>query len=223
MKKGMSEDAAAVQYTPAEEIANSLTHGLGLVLSLTGLAYMVTRAYLYGDAWQVVASSIFGASMVLLYTSSTLYHSIRSRSAKLALRKLDHAAIYLLIAGTYTPFMLVNLRGPWGWSLFGVIWGLAVVGIVLKLWFTGRFRVVSTICYLCMGWLIVIATKPLLEAVPSTGLWFLLCGGLCYTGGTVFYLWKSLPYHHAYWHLFVLGGTVCHYFAILNGSISTQT
>lgn len=206
-------------YSPGEELANSITHGLGLVLSIAGLCVLVTLAALQADAWAVVSSAIFGATLVMLYTSSTLYHSFRSERAKLLLRKFDHAAIYLLIAGTYTPFMLVNLRGPWGWSIFGVIWGLALIGIILKFWFTGRFRVISTLCYVAMGWLIVIATKPLLTAVPKPGLWLLLAGGLCYTGGTLFYLWKSLRFHHAVWHLFVLAGSICHYFAVLRSAI----
>jgi hemolysin III len=206
-------------YSPSEELANTLTHGFGILLSVAGLAVLVTRAALYGDAWQIVAAAIFGASMVLLYSSSTLYHCLKSESIKFFVRKVDHAAIYVLIAGTYTPFTLVNLRGPWGWSLFGVIWGLALLGIVLKFWFTGRFRVISTLCYIGMGWLIIIALKPMLHAVPPAGLWLLLAGGLCYTAGTVFYLWKSLSFHHAYWHLFVLAGTVCHFFAVLCSSV----
>lgn len=209
----------ASTYTPREELANSLTHGLGVGLSLGGLALLVTRAARFGDAWQVVSASVFGATLVLLYTASTLYHSFRSPEAKRILRKLDHSSIYLLIAGTYTPFMLVNLRGAWGWSLLCVIWGLALAGVILKLWLTGRFRLVSTVCYVAMGWLIVIAVKPMLAAVPSAGLWLLLAGGLCYTGGTLFYLWKSLRYHHAVWHLFVLAGSVCHFFAVLRSSV----
>jgi len=207
-------------YSHGEEIANSVTHGIGIGLSIAGLAVMVTRAALYGDVWQVVSASVFGASMILLYTASTLYHSFRHEGIKRVLRKLDHTAIYLLIAGTYTPFMLVNLRGAWGWSLFGVVWGFAIVGLVLKIWLTGRFRILSTLCYIGMGWMIVIATKPMLQSVPHSGLWLLLAGGLCYTGGTLFYMWRSLRYHHAVWHLFVLAGTIFHYFAVLRSSIS---
>jgi hemolysin III len=207
----MSTSAA---YTAREELANSLTHGLGMLLSIAGLALLVTSSALRGDVWLVTSSAIFGATLVLLYTASTLYHSLQGEQLKRLLRKFDHAAIFLLIAGTYTPFLLVSLRGPWGWSLFGVIWGLAVVGVVIKFWFAGRFRVISTLIYIGMGWLVVLAVKPMLLAVPPGGLWLLLAGGLCYTGGTVFYLWKRLPYHHAVWHLFVLAGSVCHWVSV---------
>ncbi len=202
-------------YTPREELANALTHGLGAALSVAGFAVLVTQTSLHGDAWRVTATAIFSATLVLLYTVSTLYHSFRGESVKRLLRKFDHASIFLLIAGTYTPFLLVNLRGPWGWSLFGVIWGLAVAGVALKFWFAGRFRLVSTLLYIGMGWLVTIALRPMLQTVPSGALWLLLAGGLSYTLGTVFYLWRRLPYHHAIWHLFVLGGSACHFFAVL--------
>jgi hemolysin III len=202
-------------YTPREELANALTHGVGALLSVAGLAVLVTLASRHGDAWSVTATAIFGATLVLLYTVSTLYHSLRGEALKRLLRKFDHAAIFLLIAGTYTPFLIVNLRGPWGWSLFGVIWGLAATGVTMKFWFTGRFKILSTLLYLAMGWLVVIALRPMLRAVPADGLWLLLAGGLCYTVGTAFYVWKRLPYHHAIWHLFVLGGSICHFFSVL--------
>ncbi|MSU25256.1 MAG: hemolysin III family protein [Opitutus sp.] len=205
----------AKAYTPGEERANALTHGLGAALSVAGLVVLVTLASRSGDAWRVTATAIFGATLVLLYTASTLYHSFRDERLKKILRKFDHAGIFLLIAGTYTPFLLVNLRGPWGWSLFGIIWTLAVAGVALKFWFTGRFRVASTLLYIGMGWLVVVALRPMLRAVPATALWLLLVGGLFYTVGTVFYLWKRLPYHHAVWHLFVLGGSACHFFAVI--------
>ena len=209
----------ATAYTQREELAHALTHGVGAALSVAGLAVLVTLASLHGDAWRVTATAVFGATLVLLYTASTLYHSFRSERWKLLLRKFDHAAIFLLIAGTYTPFLLVNLRGPWGWSLFGVIWALAVSGVALKFWFTGRFRVASTMLYIGMGWLMLIAARPMLNSVPPASLWLLLAGGLSYTGGTVFYLWKRLPYHHAVWHLFVLGGSACHFFAVMDAVI----
>lgn len=212
-------DAAPSAYSPAEELANALTHGVGVALSVAALVVLVTLTSLHGDAWSVTATSIFGTTLVLLYTSSTLYHSFRGERMKRLLRKFDHASIFLLIAGTYTPFLLVNLRGPWGWSLFGVIWGLAVAGVVLKFWLAGRFRLASTLLYVGMGWLVVIALRPMLAAVPHSALWLLLAGGLCYTLGSVFYLWKRLPYHHAVWHLFVLGGSACHFFAVL-GAVS---
>lgn len=201
-------------YTPREELANAITHGCGAALSVAGLALLVTFAALRGDAWHVVSAAVFGTTLVLLYTASTLYHAFRDADTKRLLRKLDHAGIFLLIAGTYTPFLLVSLRGPWGWSLFGVVWGLGLAGIVLKFWLAGRFRLVSTLIYLGMGWLVVLAVRPMLEAVPPGGLWLLLAGGLSYTGGAVFYLWRRLPYHHAVWHVFVLAGSACHWTAV---------
>jgi hemolysin III len=201
-------------YSPREELAHALTHGLGIGLSIAGLVLLVVSAARFGDAWQMTSSAIFGATLVLLYTASTLYHSFRGDRVKAVLRRFDHAAIFLLIAGTYTPFALVTLRGAWGWSLFGVIWGLAVAGIVLKFWFTGRFGVISTLIYLGMGWLVVIALKPLATALPRAGLVWLFAGGACYTAGTLFYIWKKLPYHHAVWHVWVLAGSVCHWAAV---------
>src|SRR5208283_2333941 len=180
-------------YTREEEIANSLTHGLGFLLSIAGLVVLVAFAALRSDAWAVTASAIFGASLVLLYASSTLYHSLRASRPKQIARVVDHVAIFLLIAGTYTPFMLVTLRGPWGWSLFGVIWALAIGGTTLKLFFTGRFRILSTFIYLFMGWIVVVAIKPLVVALPRGSLIMLFAGGLAYSLGTVFYLWKRLP------------------------------
>ena len=193
---------------------SQLTHGVGAGLGVAGLVLLVTAAWRHGDAWHVVSSAIFGAALVLLYTASTLYHSFESALTRQRLQKLDHAAIFLLIAGTYTPFVLVTLRGPWGWSLFGVIWGLAIVGVVLKCWFAGRFRGVSTSVYLVMGWLVLIAIKPLVAALPAGGMKLLVAGGLCYTGGVAFYHWRRLPYHHAIWHLFVLAGSACHWAAV---------
>lgn len=205
---------AITTYPPGEELANRLTHGFGALFGVAGLVLMVVASARNGDAWHVVSSAIFGTTLVLLYTASTLYHSFSAEGARRLLRKFDHAAIFLLIAGTYTPFVLVTLRGAWGWSLFGVVWGLAVAGVALKFWFTGRFRVVSTLIYLAMGWLVLIALKPLVAALPSGGMKLLVAGGLCYTGGAGFYLWKSLPYHHAIWHVFVLGGSACHWAAV---------
>jgi hemolysin III len=198
-----------------EETINALTHGLGALFSLAGFIVLVMRASLRGDAWHIVTCSIYGATLVLLFGSSTLYHSFRSRRLKHVFRIIDHAAIYLLIAGTYTPFALVKLRGRWGWGLFGVIWGLALAGIVFQIFFVHRFRLLQTLIYLAMGWLALFAAKPLLASVPLPGLLWLLAGGLFYSLGAVFYLWKKLPFHHGIWHLFVLAGSVCHYFAIL--------
>ncbi len=208
----MSQTPAA--YHPAEELANRLTHGVGALLSLAGLVLMVVYSALHGDAWVITSTAIYGASLVILYTASTLYHTVTSDRWRRFFQKLDHAAIFLLIAGTYTPFTLGPLRGGWGWTLFGIVWGFAVIGIVLKLFFAGRADVLSTIAYLVMGWLVVIAVKPLLAALPAGALWLLLSGGLCYSLGTIFYLWEKLPYNHAVWHLWVLGGSVCHWAAV---------
>lgn len=207
-------EAMAATYTEREELANSLTHGLGAVLSVAGLVLMVVFAGRHGDAWHVVSTAIFGTTLVLLYTASTLYHSLRGEQLKVLLRKFDHAAIFLLIAGSYTPFVLVTLRGPWGWSLFGVVWVLAVAGVTIKFWLAGRFQLVSTLIYVAMGWLVMVAIKPLVAALPAGGVKLLVAGGLCYTGGAVFYLWKRLPYHHAIWHLWVLAGSACHWAAV---------
>jgi hemolysin III len=203
------------QYSKGQEIANSITHGIGIVLSVTGLVALVVMASLHGTVWHIVSFSIYGPSLVLLYTSSTLYHSFRPPRVKRVFRIIDHSSIYVLIAGSYTPFLLVNLRGVWGWSLFGIAWGISLAGIIVKTFFTGRFKIMSTIFYLFMGWMIVIAIKPLAQAIPIAGIGWLLTGGLAYTAGAIFYLWKDLPYHHAIWHLFILAASVCHYFAIL--------
>ena len=193
---------------------NSLTHGVAAVVSVALLALLVVFASLYGTVWHVVSFSIYGATMVLLFTASTCYHAVRNVRMKQILRIVDHSAIFLLIAGTYTPITLTALRGPLGWSLFGCVWGLAAAGIALKIFFTGRFRVVSTLLYLLMGWLVVVAARPIGHELPRAALCWLLAGGLAYTGGVVFYLRKSLPYNHAIWHLFVFAGSLCHYAAI---------
>ena len=207
--------AAKRAYTRGEEIANWLTHGIGLVMSVAGLTLLIVFASLRGDAWHVVSFTVFGLSLLFLYTASTLYHTWRTERGARLLLKLDHAAIFVLIAGSYTPFLLTSLRGPWGWSLFGVIWGLCGAGAVFQLIFGDRFRTASTLAYLFLGWLIVVAIKPLIAAVPAGGLWLLLAGGLCYTVGTLFYRWHRLRYHHAYWHTFVLAGSTCHLLAVL--------
>jgi hemolysin III len=199
---------------PAEEVANSLTHGAGLALSIAGFIVLVILAAMRGSAWRIVSCAVYGSTLISLYTASTLYHSIRSRRLKRVLKVCDHSAIYLLIAGTYTPFLLVNLRGSWGWSLFAVIWGLAMTGILFKVWFVEHFPVLSTVVYLLMGWLALLAIKPMLLLVPHSGLLWLLTGGVLYTVGVVFYAWKTVPYNHAIWHSFVLAGSICHYFAV---------
>lgn len=210
----MTAPTRTSRYTLGEEIANSIIHGVGGLLAIGGLAVLTTFAALRGSAWHVVACSIFGATMVLLYTVSTLYHGIHHPRAKAVFRVLDHSAIFLLIAGTYTPFTLVNLRGPWGWSLFGVIWGLALLGIVFQIGLLRR-PTVSVLLYVAMGWTVLVAIRPLLGAVAPGGLALLVGGGVAYTVGIVFYVWRRLPYGHAVWHLFVLAGSVLHFFAIL--------
>ncbi len=201
-------------YTLGEEIAHAATHGLGVVLAITGLTALVARATLYGDTWHIVVSAIFGATLVLMYAASTLYHSIPLPRAKKVLRIIDHSTIYFLIAGTYTPFTLVTLHGPWGWLLFGITWGLALAGVVFKIHATGRFEKLSLAIYLGMGWCILIAIKPLWRALEPGGLILMALGGLAYTGGVAFYVWERLRYHHAIWHAFVLAGSVLQYFAI---------
>ena len=198
-----------------EEFANALTHGLGATAALAGGAVLITLAALHGDRWQLVGAVVFGLCLLLLYLASTLYHAIAHPVAKARLKVFDHCAIYLLIAGTYTPFTLVGLRGAWGWGLFAAIWTLACLGVVFKLFYTGRFKLLSTMIYIAMGWLVIVAIKPLLGALDAWTFGWLLAGGLCYTGGTVFYHRPSLPYSHAIWHLFVVGGSVCHYIAVM--------
>lgn len=203
------------QYSTGEEIANSITHGIGIVLAIAALGILTVFAGAYGDVRHVVSVSIYGTTLVLLYTASTLYHSIQNPHAKGILQVLDHSAIYLLIAGTYTPFTLVSLRGPWGWWLFGVIWGFAVLGVVFQLSLLRRWRAVSLCLYIGMGWVVVVAIKPLIVSVATGGIVFLVLGGLAYTAGILFYCWEKLKYHHAIWHLFVLTGSILHFFAVL--------
>jgi hemolysin III len=198
-----------------EELANSVTHGIGLGLSVAGFAALLVLATVHGGAWRIVSCAIYGVSLICVYASSTLYHGLRSQRVKHIFKVFDHSAIFLLIAGTYTPFLLVNLRGGWGWSLLGIVWGLAATGIVLKFWFVDRYPILSTGGYVLMGWLALIAVKPLLQAVPTIGLIWLLAGGLMYTVGVAFYAWKRIPYNHVIWHLFVMAGSACHYFAVV--------
>ena len=198
------------------ERLNGYSHLLGAVAAAAGLAVLVVLAGRQGDAWKLVSFSVYGATLILLYLFSTLYHSARGR-AKTILQKFDHNAIYLLIAGTYTPFTLVTLRGPWGWALFGVVWGLAVLGIVIdSLHQRNARRILPVVIYLLMGWVALVALGPLIEALPRSGLLWLVGGGLFYTVGIAFYaLDARLPHAHGIWHLFVLAGSVCHYLAIL--------
>jgi hemolysin III len=197
-----------------QELANTLTHGVGVLAALVGGVLLITMASLRGDPWRIVGAAVFTATLVLLYTASTLYHAASSPRAKRRLKVLDHASIYLLIAGTYTPFTLGGLRGGWGWSLFGVIWGLAVAGVVFKLFAAGRFPRASTAIYLAMGWLILIAVGPMARSLSPAVMGWLLAGGLAYTLGTIFYHNRRFTYAHAVWHGFVLAGSVCHAVAV---------
>lgn len=215
----MANVRALPRWSLAEEVAHAVSHGVGIVLAVGGLGLLVVLAALRGDAWHVTSSAVFGTSLVLLYVASTLYHStpswIRYRRTKRRLRALDHSAIFVAIAGTYTPFTLGPLRGPWGWALFGVVWGGALIGIVVKSFAVERFPVLSTTLYAVLGWCVVVAFEPLLEALAPGGVALLLAGGLCYTVGIVFYAWTSLRWSHFVWHLFVLAGSVLHYLAVL--------
>ncbi|WCE03013.1 hemolysin III family protein [Pseudoxanthomonas sp. JBR18] len=197
-----------------DEIASALTHGLGAVAALAGGAVLITLAALYGDGWQLGTAIVFSVTLLLLYVASTLYHAIQHPMAKARLQIFDHCAIYLLIAGTYTPILLIGMRGPWGWGMFAAIWSIAVFGVVFKLFFTGRFKLLSTAIYVAMGWLVVIAIEPLLKSVDGFTLGWLLAGGVFYTLGTYFYQRDSVRYFHAIWHLFVLAGSVCHFVAV---------
>ncbi|MDY0954790.1 MULTISPECIES: PAQR family membrane homeostasis protein TrhA [Stenotrophomonas] len=198
-----------------EEIASALTHGLGAVAALAASAVLITLAAIYGDGWQLASAIVFGVALLLLYTASTLYHAIQHPVAKGRLKVFDHCAIYVLIAGTYTPFTLIGLRGgPWGWGMFTAIWALALAGVIFKLFFTGRFKLLSTIIYIAMGWMVMVAIKPMWASIDGWTLGWLLAGGLSYTLGTYFYHRESIRYSHAIWHLFVIGGSVCHFVAV---------
>ena len=197
-----------------EEKINVFSHATGLILSLVALVVLVIHASLHGDVWHIVSFSIFGTSLVLLYAASTFYHAAKKSVIRHRLNVIDHASIYVLIAGTYTPFTLVTLNGRIGWVLFGVSWGLALTGIILKLFFTGRFDFVSTSMYLLMGWIIVFAFKPLMNSLPSEGFRWLLAGGISYTVGAIVYSIKKIKFNHAIFHIFVLIGSFCHFMAV---------
>lgn len=202
-------------YTRREEVANAITHGLGAVLSVSALTILIVYASLYGTAWHVTSFAIYGTTMLLLYTASTLVHALREGRLKDLFETFDHSCIYLFIAGTYTPILLTVLRSPLGWTLFGLVWGLAIGGVVFKAFFTKKFLYLSTLVYILMGWMIVLAWGPLTAALSAGGMQLLIGGGLLYTIGAIFYVWRGFPYHHAIWHLFVLGGSIAHFFAIL--------
>lgn len=203
------------KFTLKEEVWNGITHGIGTALAIAGLTLLVVLAAVNGDSWRIVSFSIYGSTLVLLYLASTLYHSIQIPKVKRVLQVLDHAAIYLLIAGSYTPFLLVNMRGQLGWTLFGVVWGLAVLGIAFRTIFVGRYEKLAVAGYVLMGWLMVVGFKEMQLVIPPGGVMLIIAGGVTYTVGVIFFAWRKLPYNHAIWHLFVMGGSICHFFAML--------
>jgi hemolysin III len=205
---------SAPHYSRGEEIAHVVTHGLGLALSVVGLVVLLAAGP-RGDGWSVVSSVVYGTTLVVLYAGSTLYHAARVPRWRHLAQVIDHATIYLLIAGTYTPFTLVTLRGPWGWTIFGLVWVLAVFGVAREVWWKGRPKGLSLVLYLGMGWIIVFALKPLLHSLRPRGVWLLVAGGLSYTVGTAFYRLERIRYTHAVWHVFVLAGSACHFLAVL--------
>ena len=202
-------------FTLGEEIFHSITHGIGSGLSIAGLAILVVLAVLNGDLYQIVSFSIFGATLVILYLSSTIYHGLQQPKVKQLFKIFDHSAIYLVIAGTYTPFLIVGLKGTAGWTLLVVVWAIALIGITFKVLFIERFQIFSVVSYLLMGWLCVFVFREMLVSIPTGGLIWLAAGGVLYTIGVIFYALQKIPYMHAIWHFFVLGGSICHYFAVL--------
>ena len=201
-------------YSATEEKANIVSHAIGLVLSVVALVLMIIRAGQHGNGWHIVSVAIFGASLVALYTASTLYHSAKDPHRRGHLRILDHATIYILIAGTYTPLTLITLNSTTGWVVFGASWGMALAGIILKLFFTGKYNLLSTLMYVFMGWIIIFAIKPLINSLSPEGLFWLFTGGVAYTTGAILYSIKKIKYNHAIFHLFVLSGSFCHFIAV---------
>jgi hemolysin III len=202
-------------YTKREEIANAITHGIGIPLSIAALVFLLIYAHRAGTTLHISSAIVFGSTMILLYLCSTLLHSLPEGKAKDIFEIFDHSSIYLFIAGTYTPFLFLVIRGTLGWTLFGVIWGIAALGIVFKAFFTKKFLFLSTLMYIVMGWLIIAAWTPLVHTLSPAGIELLVWGGILYTVGTIFYVWRGFPFHHAVWHVFVLGGTALHFFAVL--------
>lgn len=209
------QESLVNRYTFAEELFNSISHGIGAVLSIAALVILVSFASIKGDIWRIVSFSIYGATLIFLYTSSTLYHSIFHEKAKRVFRVFDHVAIFIFIAGCYTPITLVAMRDKWGWALFGVVWGIAIIGTILKIFALNKLKKFSVFLYVLMGWLVIVAIKPMLEILPQGLFPWLLAGGLLYTVGVVFYVWKRLPFNHGVWHLFVLAGSSVHFLGIL--------
>ena len=202
-------------YTRGEEITNAILHGIGLGLAIAALVILLVLGNRHGNVWHIVAYSIYGSSLIMLYLSSTLYHSFPEGKGKNILRIIDHSSIFLLIAGTYTPLTLILLRGNWGWTIFALVWGIALIGILLKIIYINKLKYFSTLLYLIMGWLVILVIKPLLAVINKPGLIFLIIGGLLYTSGIFFYSCEKIKYNHAIWHLFVLGGSICHFFTVL--------
>lgn len=201
-------------YTKQEEIAHAITHGIGALLSIAGLVLLIIYASLNGSPWQIVSVTIFGVTMLFMYSTSTIVHSLPEGKWKDIFQIFDHSSIYLFIAGTYTPLLLVLLRGEISWILFGIVWGIAICGIVFKIFFVKKFLVLSTIFYIAMGWLIILVWGPLTSVMHENGILLLITGGIFYTVGAIFYVWRSFPYHHAVWHLFVIAGSAFHFFSI---------
>ena len=201
-------------YSPREEMTNIISHAVGLVLSIVALLLMLIRASESGNTLHIVSAAIFGASLIALYAASTLYHSAKDPKVRSRLRINDHATIYILIAGTYTPFTLITLNGWVGWTIFSVSWGMAIAGVVLKLFFTGKYNALSTLMYIFMGWIIIFAVKPLINSLSSEGLYWLVAGGVAYTTGAVIYSIKKIKFNHAIFHLFVLLGSTCHFISV---------
>ncbi|WP_298417265.1 hemolysin III family protein [uncultured Kordia sp.] len=208
------KEKEAVYYSPLEEKLNILSHGLGVILGIIALLFLVKQAIQYGETIHLVSCTIYGLSIIVLYLASTLYHKTTTPKLRNRLRVFDHAAIYLLIAGTYTPFALITLEGTTGWIIFGTVWAFAVVGITLKLFFTGQFDKLSTLMYVFMGWIIVFAINPLMENLSSDGLFWLFAGGVAYTVGAILYSIRKLPFNHAIFHIFVLAGSICHFISV---------
>ncbi len=198
-----------------QEIANSITHGIGSILSIIGFIILIFIVINKGDVWYIISFTIYGTTLVFLYLCSTIYHGLSDRKRKYIFQVLDHIAIYLLIAGSYTPLTLISLRGPWGWTILGIVWLIALIGILMKVFFFTKTQVISTILYIIMGWLIIIAIKPLLESIPWGMFFWIVAGGLSYSLGIIFYLARKIPYHHTIWHLFVMGGSIAHFLGIL--------
>jgi hemolysin III len=209
------KDQLSQRYSIGEEIANSVTHGVGAALSIAAMSVLIFIASQDRDAWRIVSFSIYGATLFLLYLASTLYHAFTHEKTKRFFRLMDHSSIFLLIAGTYTPPTLIAMRGEWGWTLFFIIWAMAVGGLIFELFFIGKYKYVTLGIYVAMGWLAIIAIKPMIEMLPDGMMKWIVLGGLFYTLGIIFYVWKKVPYNHAVWHLFVLGGSTMHFFGML--------